>query len=57
MIFETLYHAAMEASMELAKKDGAYQSFKGSPLSMGKFQMDLWNEKPYTDRYDWETLR
>jgi len=36
-MFETIYHAAMEASMELAKVDGAYASFKGSPLSEGKF--------------------
>ena len=36
-IFETIYHAAMETSMELAQADGAYSSFKGSPLSQGKF--------------------
>jgi ribonucleoside-diphosphate reductase alpha chain len=56
-IFETIYHASMTASLELAKKDGAYESFKGSPLSFGKFQFDLWEEKPCTDRYDWESLR
>ena len=56
-IFETIYHGAMQQSMELAKKDGHYESFKGSPLSEGKFQFDLWNEKPATDRYDWDTLR
>ena len=55
-IFETIYYAAMTASCELAKKDGAYQTFKGSPLSEGKFQFDLWNVKP-TERYDWATLR
>jgi ribonucleotide reductase alpha subunit len=37
LIFETIYHAAMEASMELAKRDGPYETFKGSPLSQGKF--------------------
>jgi ribonucleoside-diphosphate reductase alpha chain len=37
LIFETIYHAAMETSMELARKDGAYESFKGSPLDQGKF--------------------
>ena len=37
MIFETMYHAAMETSMELAKEEGPYESFKGSPLSEGKF--------------------
>lgn len=43
--------------MEIAKVDGPYQSFKGSPLSEGKFQFDLWNVKPYTNRYDWDKLR
>jgi ribonucleoside-diphosphate reductase alpha chain len=55
-IFETIYFAAMTASCELAKTDGAYQTFKGSPLSQGKFQFDLWNVTP-SDRYDWATLR
>jgi ribonucleoside-diphosphate reductase alpha subunit len=55
-IFESIYFAAMTASCELAKKDGAYQTFKGSPLSEGKFQFDLWNVTP-TERYDWATLR
>lgn len=57
LIFETIYHAAMETSMELSKVEGPYQSFKGSPLSQGKFQFDLWNKKPYSNRYDWEALR
>lgn len=56
-IFETMYHASMEESVALAKAEGPYESFKGSPLSEGKFQFDLWNEKPATDRYDWDTLR
>jgi ribonucleoside-diphosphate reductase alpha subunit len=55
-IFESIYFAAMTASCELAKKDGAYQTFKGSPLSEGKFQFDLWNVAP-TERYDWAALR
>jgi ribonucleoside-diphosphate reductase alpha subunit len=55
-IFESIYFAAMAASCELAKKDGAYQTFKGSPLSQGKFQFDLWNVAP-TERYDWAALR
>lgn len=55
-IFETIYFGAMEASMELAKEHGAYETFKGSPLSEGKFQFDLWNVTP-TDRWDWEQLR
>lgn len=57
MVFETIYHAAMSASVDLAKLQGPYESFKGSPLSEGLFQFDLWNEKPATDRYNWETLR
>ena len=56
-IFETMYHASMTESNELAKVEGHYESFKGSPLSEGKFQFDLWNEKPATDRYDWDALR
>lgn len=89
LIFETIYHAAVESSMELSKKRcgiitdiingnksyevekyvnefeneiiktkhvGAYSSFKGSPISQGFFQFDLWGEKP-SDRYDWDKLR
>lgn len=36
-VFETIYHAAMEMSVDLAKSEGAYETFKGSPLSQGKF--------------------
>jgi len=56
-IFETIYFAAMETSMEIAQVEGAYQTFKGSPLSEGKFQFDLWGKKPHTNRYDWDKLR
>ena len=55
-IFETMYFAAVEASMELAIEEGPYQSFKGSPISKGKFQFDLWNVTP-SDRWDWQDLR
>ena len=55
-IFETIYFAAMTASKDLAKEHGAYQTFKGSPLSKGIFQFDMWNVQP-TDRWDWESLR
>ena len=54
-IFETIYHAAMETSVELAVEEGPYPSFQGSPLSQGKFQFDLWNVVP--GRYDWGKLR
>lgn len=57
LIFETIYHASMETSMELARAEGAYQTFKGSPLSKGKFQFDLWDRKPASNRYDWDKLR
>lgn len=55
-IFETMYFAAMTASMDLAKLEGSYETFKGSPLSQGKFQFDLWNVTP-SDRHDWNSLR
>lgn len=54
-IFETMYHASMEASLEMAIDHGAYETFIGSPLSEGKFQFDLWGVKAM--RYDWEDLR
>ncbi|TFF33915.1 ribonucleoside-diphosphate reductase subunit alpha [Mucilaginibacter psychrotolerans] len=56
-IFETIYFAAMTASKDLAIKDGHYETFKGSPLSQGKFQFDLWNETPASSRWDWDNLR
>jgi ribonucleoside-diphosphate reductase alpha subunit len=56
LIFETIYFGALEASMELAQEKGCYSTFKGSPLSEGKFQFDLWNVKP-SDMWDWESLK
>jgi ribonucleoside-diphosphate reductase alpha chain len=56
-IFETIYFAAMTASKDLAIQDGAYETFKGSPLSKGQFQFDLWGVKPESGRWDWENLR
>ena len=55
-IFETMYYGAMKSSMELAKVNGPYESFRGSPLSKGLFQFNLWDKKDST-RYDWNTLR
>ncbi|MBI3252886.1 MAG: ribonucleoside-diphosphate reductase subunit alpha [Candidatus Omnitrophica bacterium] len=55
-IFETVYFAAMTASKDLAKLRGPYETFKGSPLSAGLFQFDLWGAMP-SARWDWETLR
>ena len=56
LIFETIYFGALEASMELAKEKGPYSSFKGSPLSEGKFQFDLWDVKP-SEMWNWDALR
>lgn len=55
-IFETIYFASIKASCDLAKTDGAYATYEGSPISQGKFQFDLWNVKP-TKRWDWDKLR
>jgi ribonucleoside-diphosphate reductase alpha subunit len=55
-IFETMYFAAMTESAALAEKHGAYESFKGSPLSKGEFQFDMWGVKP-SKRWDWDALR
>lgn len=55
-IFETIYHAALEASCELAKKNGPYETYEGSPVSKGVLQYDMWNTKP-TDLWDWDTLK
>jgi ribonucleoside-diphosphate reductase alpha chain len=55
-IFETLYYGAMITSNQLAVETAPYSTFKGSPLSEGKFQFDLWGIQP-SDRYDWATLR
>ncbi len=55
-IFETIYHAALVESNELAQKDGSYETFNGSPASEGLLQFDLWNVTP-TDRYDWTGLK
>ncbi|MES2794992.1 MAG: ribonucleoside-diphosphate reductase subunit alpha [Bacteroidota bacterium] len=56
-IFETLYYASMEASMELAIKEGPYETWAGSPISQGIFQFDMWGVKPESGRWDWEALR
>jgi ribonucleoside-diphosphate reductase alpha subunit len=56
-IHETIYFAAMEASMELARLNGPYESFKGSPVSKGIFQFDMWGVTPDSGRWDWEKLK
>ena len=61
-IFETIYFGAMTASMEAAKEYGPYETWKGSPISQGIFQFDMWERdgqpvKPKSGRWDWESLR
>ena len=56
-IFETIYYAAMETSMELAQKEGPYETFKGSPVSKGIFQFDMWGVTPDSGRWDWYDLK
>jgi ribonucleoside-diphosphate reductase subunit M1 len=55
-IMETIYYGAVKASVDIAKKDGHYQTFKGSPFSEGKLQFHLWNDKPKFDKWDWDSL-
>ena len=55
-IFETLYYAAMTASKDLAKKDGPYESYKGSPVSKGIMQFDMWGVTP-SPRWEWDVLK
>lgn len=55
-IFETIYHGAVEASIELAKECGPYESYPGSPASKGILQYDMWDVTP-TDLWDWDTLK
>ena len=56
-IFETIYFAAMEASMEEAKVHGPYETFKGSPVSKGIFQFDMWGVTPDSGRWNWDGLK
>jgi len=56
-IFETIYFAACEASCELAERDGAYETFSGSPASKGQLQFDLWGKSPKSGRWDWAALK
>lgn len=56
-IFETIYFAAVTASKDLAKRDGHYETFPGSPISKGQFQFDMWGVTPDSGRWDWDALR
>ena len=58
-IFETLYFAALQASVEESKKDGPYKTYKGSPISKGEFQHNMWGikDEELSGRWDWAKLR
>ena len=57
-IFETIYHASLESSCELAEMYGPYETFKGSPFSKGILQFDMWDRDPkFSGRYDWNAMR
>jgi ribonucleoside-diphosphate reductase alpha chain len=55
-VFETIYYASMTASKDLAKEDGPYETYEGSPVSQGIFQYDMWNVTP-SDRWEWNILK
>lgn len=55
-IFEAIYYGAVLESMNVAKEHGPYETFKGSPISRGIFQFDMWGVKP-SGRFDWDKLR
>ena len=58
-IFETIYWGAIRGSVDMAKKDGCYSTFKGSPMSEGKFQFDLWDlkEEDLSGMWNWDEMR
>ena len=56
-IFEALYYAALRTSCELAREQGPYETYEGSPMSRGVTQFDAWGVKPASGRFDWEALR
>ena len=58
-IFETIYFAALSSSKDLAKENGAYETFQGSPLSEGIFQYEMWGktDKDTSKKWDWKSLR
>lgn len=56
-IFETIYHGALEQSVELARQNGRYSSFQGSPASEGLLQFDLAGRPPGNIRYDWDSMK
>ena len=56
-VFETIYYASMTASKDLAKVEGPYETYKGSPVSQGIFQYDMWEGVTPSDRWEWDVLK
>lgn len=56
-VFETIYHAALTSSKDLAREQGHYETFPGSPASEGVLQFDMWGVTPDSGRYDWKVLK
>jgi ribonucleotide reductase alpha subunit len=56
-IFETIYYAAVEMSVQLAKEEGPYKTFQGSPASQGLLQFDLWDTPKFSGLWDWDSLK
>ena len=54
-IFETIYHASLTESCQLAQEEGSYETFEGSPASQGELQYHMWNTEP-SDRWNWDDL-
>ena len=57
LVFETIYHAALTESCNMAKVEGPYSTFQGSPASLGELQYDMWKVVPTEGRYDWTSLK
>ena len=55
-IFETIYYGALRSSNDLAKKNGPYETFPGSPASEGILQFDMWGKNPQGN-FDWDSLK
>ena len=56
-IFETMYHAALEESAQLAKEEGSYETYEGSPVSQGVLQFDMWDNPKLSGLWDWDKLK
>jgi ribonucleoside-diphosphate reductase subunit M1 len=55
-IFEAIYYGAVSSSIDVAERDGHYQTYPGSPASKGQLQFDMWGVKP-SGRFDWASVK